>query len=383
MGTKVTTITLRKMTYKGNELLLVSFPYHFETKEYVKRFEGLRWSTELKSFYLPFSKAMTNSLFKYLRRKKYFVDYSALKTSGSHSPNKIKVARKKIRITNKPNKEVREKILSFRKWMAQKRYSKNSINTYESMLLMFFGFYHTKSLEEITKEDVENFNTQYILENNYSYTYQNQAINALKLFNAHQSLDFLSVDSLERPKKQYKLPEVLSIDEVKNLLSSISNLKHKTLMSILYACGLRIGETLSIKTKDLNLERGFTHIKSGKGHKDRYVPIPKQMCALLKRYIEAYKPSEYLLEGANGGKYSPVSARQILKRSLIAVGINKSITLHTLRHSHATHLLENGTDIRYIQELLGHNSPKTTMIYTHVSSTSLDKIKNPFDDFVV
>ena len=107
------------------------------------------------------------------------------------------------------------------------------------------------------------------------------------------------------------------------------------------------------------------------------------MCILLNKYIDAYKPGDYLFEGANGGKYSPVSARQILKRSLSAVGIKKSITLHTLRHSHATHLLENGTDIRYIQELLGHNSPKTTMIYTHVSSTSLDRIKYPFDDFTI
>lgn len=383
MGTGHTTITLRKTRHKDRELLLVSFPYHFETKEYVKGFEGVRWSTELKSFYLPFSKTITNSLFQYLRRKKYFVDYSALKTSGAPSSNKIKATRKKTGTTNRPSKEVHEKILSFRKWMAQKRYSANTIKTYESMLLIFFGFHHTKSVEEITKEDVENFNSQYILENGYSYTYQNQAINALKLFNAYLGVDWLYMDSLERPKKQYKLPEVLSIDEVKSLLSSISNLKHKTLLSILYACGLRIGETLSIKTKDLNLKRRYTHIKSGKGHKDRYVPIPKQMCALLEKYIEAYKPREYLFEGANGGKYSPVSARQLLKRSLIAVGINKSITLHTLRHSHATHLLENGTDIRYIQELLGHNSPKTTMIYTHVSSTSLDKIKNPFDDFVV
>ena len=152
-------------------------------------------------------------------------------------------------------------------------------------------------------------------------------------------------------------------------------------MSILYACGLRIGETLNIKVNDLDLKRGFTHIKSGKGRKDRYVPIPKRMCSLLYEYIEAYKPRYYLFEGAKGAKYSPVSARQVLKRALNQAGIEKSVTLHTLRHSHATHLLENGTDIRYIQELLGHNSPKTTMIYTHVSSTSLDRIKNPFDDF--
>ena len=255
MGIQVRTITFSKTTQKGQELLLISFPYHLETKEYIKGFDNVRWSKELKSFYLPFSKTITNSLFQYLRRKNYYVDYSALKNVTPYEANKGKLVRKSSRITNKPNQKVLEKIRSFKKWMAQKRYSKNTINTYESMLLIFFGFHHTKSLEEITKTDLENFNTQYILENGYSYTYQNQAINALKLFYTREGVDISSVDLLERPKKQYKLPEVLSIEDIKNILSSISNLKHKTLLSILYACGLRIGETLNIKTKDLNLER--------------------------------------------------------------------------------------------------------------------------------
>lgn len=377
------TITLNRLSRKGQDLLLISFPFHYETKEYLKAFEGVRWSQELKSFYLPFSKTITNSLFQYLRQKKYYVDYSALKSYQAYKPTEGKVSRGRSRITNKPNIDVLEKIRSFKEWMFQRRYSENTIKTYESMLFMFFGFHHTKGSQEITTTDIEDFNTKYILENGFSFTYQNQAINALKLFYTREGMDISAVDSLERPKKQYKLPEVLSIEEVKSILSSISNLKHQTLLSILYACGLRIGETLSIKVKDLNLERGFTHIKSGKGRKDRYVPIPKKMCTLLKKYIKTYNPNHYLFEGAHGGKYSPVSARQILKRSLKATGIHKTITLHTLRHSHATHLLENGTDIRYIQELLGHNSPKTTMIYTHVSSTSLDRIKNPFDDFMV
>lgn len=377
------TIKFDKLNHMGQDLLLISFPYDYDTKEYLKEFNGVRWSKELKSFYTLFSKTTTNALFQYLRKRKYYVDYEALKNGHNLKSSTSRIVRTKIGISKKPNENVLKKIHSFKKWMRQRRYSENTINTYESMLLMFFGFHHTKGLQEIVKTDLENFNTNYILANGYSFTYQNQAINALKLFYKHQGQDITMADSLERPKKQSKLPEVLSIDEVKNILSSVSNLKHQTLLSILYACGLRIGECLNIKTKNLNLERGFTHIKSGKGRKDRYVPIPNQMCILLNKYIDAYKPVDYLFEGADGGKYSPVSARQILKRSLSTVGIKKSITLHTLRHSHATHLLESGTDIRYIQELLGHNSPKTTMIYTHVSSTSLDRIKNPFDDFTI
>mgnify|MGYP003642392708 CR=1 FL=1 len=328
------TITLSKIIYSEVELLVIGFSYDFDTKEYIKNFDGVLWHKTLKSYCLPFSKHITNTLFKYLRAKNYFVDYSSLKDNTSVIP--INTA-SKTKILGTPSPSILERIVIFKKWMTQKRYSDSTIKTYESMLL--------------------------------------------KLFYTYDGLDPLLSDNLERPKKQSKLPEVLSIDEVKSILNSISNLKHKTLLSFLYACGLRIGETLNIKLNDLDLERGFTHIKSGKGSKDRYVPIPRKMCELLSRYIEAYKPSPFLFQGATSAKYSPVSARQVLKRAIFNTKIKKPITLHTLRHSHATHLLENGTDIRYIQELLGHNSPKTTMIYTHVSTASLDKIKNPFNDF--
>ncbi len=377
-----TTITLSKVIHKGKELLVLSFPYDFNTKEYVKGFDGVRWSKSLKSFYLHFYKHITNKKKKKKKRKKYYVDYSSLRTLPQRiDPAKSKNNRKKIE--GNPRQDVLDRIGKFKNWMTQKRYSNNTIKTYESMLLMFYAFHQDKSVEEISVNDLEDYNTRYILANGFSFTYQNQTINALKLFYRYDGMDPLLSANLERPKKQSKLPEVLSIDEVKAILASLSNLKHKTLLSILYACGLRIGETLNIKVNDLDLERRFTHIKSGKGRKDRYVPIPKRMCLLLANYIEAYNPQYFLFEGANGSKYSPVSARQVLKRALDNAMMEKPVTLHTLRHSHATHLLENGTDIRHIQELLGHNSPKTTMIYTHVSSTSLDRIKNPFDDFEV
>ena len=372
------TITLSKIIYSEEELLLIGFSYDFETKSYIKNFDGVLWHKTLKSYCLPFSKHITNTLFKYLREKNYFVDYSSLKDNSSVIPLNTP---SKIKILGTPSQSILNRIDVFKKWMTQKRYSDSTIKTYESMLLMFFSFHSGKSIQEISKTHLEEYNNNYIIANGYSYTYQNQTINALKLFYTYDGLDPLLSGSLERPKKQSKLPEVLSIDEVKSILNSLSNLKHKTLLSFLYACGLRIGETLNIKLNDLDLERGFTHIKSGKGSKDRYVPIPRKMCELLSRYIEAYKPSPFLFQGTNSAKYSSVSARQVLKRALINSEIKKPITLHTLRHSHATHLLENGTDIRYIQELLGHNSPKTTMIYTHVSTTSLDKIKNPFNDF--
>ncbi|WP_233702685.1 tyrosine-type recombinase/integrase [Hyunsoonleella flava] len=160
----------------------------------------------------------------------------------------------------------------------------------------------------------------------------------------------------------------------------MTNLKHKTLLSLIYSAGLRIGEATNIKIKDIDSKRMLIHIKNAKGKKDRYTLLSSSFLELLRDYYKTYKPENYLFEGHNKQQYSSSSAQKILKNAAKKIGLKKRITLHTLRHSFATHLLENGTDIRYIQELLGHNSPKTTMIYTHVSETTIRKIKNPFDN---
>lgn len=374
-------VLFAKCNYKGQEVLLVSFPSNSKLQGYLKKFNGIIWSKSLGAFYLPFSKLTTNSLFQYLRLKNYYIDYSGLTTRKSSNVNTEKI--KKAEAGHQIVKKVKLSIDNFKKWMRQKRYSENTIRTYEGMLLIFFRFHFPKTENEITEKDVMTFNTDYILANGFSYTYQNQAINAIKLFYRQQGKTHLLPENLERPKRTRKLPAVLSIEEVQSIIENTTNLKHKTLISLLYSCGLRIGEALKLQVKDIDNKRRFMHIKSAKGFKDRYVPISIRMIDLLNKYLARYKPKDFVFEGQNGGKYSAVSARQILQRSLGICGIEKSITLHTLRHSHATHLLENGTDIRYIQELLGHNSPKTTMIYTHVSTTSLDKIKNPFDEFEI
>ncbi|ASV31499.1 tyrosine-type recombinase/integrase [Maribacter cobaltidurans] len=372
-------IIFSKASHKGKEVLLINFKYNLELKEYLKEFKGICWSTDLRSFYLSFDKEVTNTLFKYLRAKDYFIDYSALRTKRESKAMERSI--NTITIGREISNDVLNDIKEFKKWMGQKRYSKNTMNTYESMLLLFFRFQHPKAINTITEKDIFKFNTDYIMAKRFSYTYQNQAINAIKLFYRNKSNSLLVPENLERPKKSRRLPDVLAIEEIKLILGLTSNLKHRTLLSLIYSCGLRIGEALKLKVRDIDRKRRFMHIRAAKGAKDRYVPIPVRMIVLLTEYIECYGPENYLFEGQNGGMYTAVSARQVLKRSLQKAGIRKSITLHTLRHSHATHLLENGTDLRFIQELLGHNSPKTTMIYTHVSTTSLDKIKNPFDDF--
>jgi len=363
-------ITLSLFTHQKNQQIKIGFMYDYDIKEYVKKFPSVRWSASHRTFYTPFSKENTNNLYQYLKKNNYTVDYTALVEKVEKS-TKLEPLHLKFK----------SDLDKFKKWMLLKRYSDNSIKTYVSMIEAFFRFHSDKEIESITKDDVESFNTNYILKNNYSFTFQNQLVNAIKLFYSYTNNSFLDLDKLDRPKKEKRLPEVLSIDEVKSILFSVKNMKHKTLLSLLYSCGLRIGEAISLKVTSIDFSRKLLHVKSGKGRKDRYIPISPTMIVLFEKYLYQYKPKLYVFEGRSSPQYSAVSARQVLKRILRYTDITKHVTLHTLRHSYATHLLENGTDIRFIQELLGHNDPKTTMIYTHVSTTSLEKIKNPFDDF--
>jgi integrase/recombinase XerD len=177
------------------------------------------------------------------------------------------------------------------------------------------------------------------------------------------------------------LPNVLSKEEVKGILESLQNTKHKAMLSLIYACGLRRGELLRIKPQDILSDRKLLHIKQSKSKKDRIVPLSDKLLEMLREYYKTYKPKVWLFEGQQAGEpYSEKSLESVLKQAVSKASINKPVTLHWLRHSYATHLLESGTDLRYIQELLGHNSSRTTEIYTHVSNKSIQQIKSPFDD---
>lgn len=270
-------------------------------------------------------------------------------------------------------------LAAFNNWMEEHRFSANTVLTYTSAVRGFLLFIIEKDAKVINEYWVRKYNHYYILSNTFSVSYQNQVISGIKKFMEFKG-NPLVLGDYQRPLKPKKLPEILSKKEVKIILASIKNLKHRVLLSLLYASGLRIGEALSLKETDIDSDRMLIFIRGGKGKKDRYTLLSVKILEDLRTYYRAYRPKMYLFEGQYGGMYSPTSARQVLHRAVKATGINKNIRLHTLRHSFATHLLENGTDLRYIQQLLGHQNPKTTMIYTHVSTQSLSKITNPFDD---
>jgi len=272
-------------------------------------------------------------------------------------------------------------LIAFKNYMNYRRYSENTIKTYSDALEVFFRFFQNKNLESLTIEDIIQFNNDYILRKNLSSSYQNQVINAVKLFYRNRFNKTMEVDFIQRPRREKRLPNVLSKEDVKSILEAPTNLKHRAMLSLIYACGLRRSELLNLTLTDILSKRNLLFIRQSKGKKDRVVPIGNKLIEMLRDYYKAFKPKTWLFEGQfPSTKYSEKSLENVLKQSLTKTKISKKVSLHWLRHSYATHLLENGTDLRYIQELLGHSSSRTTEIYTHVSTLNLQQIRSPFDD---
>jgi len=277
--------------------------------------------------------------------------------------------------------ESRLEINRFGKWMEHKRYSPSTIETYIQAITVFMRFIAPKSSAEATNDDMQHYVYQYMIPRRLSYSYQNQAVNAAKLFFKLIAGSALITEQLERPRREHKLPNILSKEEVKAIIQAPINQKHRTMLSLIYACGLRRSELLNLKPLNVDSKRHLLNILNAKGKKDRVIPISDKTITLLRNYYALYRPKIWLFEGHNPGEqYSETSLQEVLKHAVQKAGIHKPVSLHWLRHSYATHLLEAGTDLRFIQELLGHKSSKTTEIYTHVTEKSLEKIKSPFDD---
>jgi len=349
------------------------FDYDDEIKLHLKRLDCIAWSQTHKVFYAELNAINKKKIYHHLREKGWFVDYKALQT-----PMKVDV----VSSSDLPNINLKSKpdLSAFKKWMQQQRLSSNTIKTYIDVTGSYLQYFNSKKFKAHTARAVERFSYDFIVKKNRSVSYQNQCINGIKKYFSFKGIN-LEKMHLQRPSKPKNLPQILTLEEVKQLLDATPNLKHKTLLTLVYSAGLRIGEALNLEVSQVDSKRMLLFIQNAKGKKDRYALLSHKFLTLLRAYYKAYQPKYYLFEGQSGKKYTSASARAAFKQSILKSAIVKQgLTLHSLRHSFATHLLENGTDIRYIQELLGHNSPKTTMIYTHVSERSLKNIKNPFDE---
>jgi integrase/recombinase XerD len=361
-------ILLSRQQRQGQTVVAIQFPQNAQANQAVKGIAGCKWSKTLQSWYIPDQQESIAQAIQVLSQLG-FVDYRALRKSIEPVPEqKVQAA-------------PMEHLQAFRQFLSSRRYSANTIKTYTEALSVFMRFMANKPPAQWSLPDILRFNNEYILKNGHSVSYQNQMVNAIKLFLKVTENRRIKIEEIHRPRREHRLPNVLSKAEVKAILQAHSNIKHKSMLSLIYACGLRCGELLSLTPQSVDSRRNLLIIKQAKGNKDRVAPLSDKIIALLREYYSAYKPTHYLFEGQKAGTpYDSRSLQQVLKQALAKANIQKPATLHWLRHSYATHLLEAGTNLRYIQEILGHRNPKTTQIYTHVSNDSLRNIHSPFDN---
>ena len=370
-------ISLDVATHRHKKVVLIKFERNQELNQAVKRIKGVLWTRTHAAWYVAYSVAALHQI-KIVFEPISKIDATLLKEKiAAENNTKTYTA---IPAVYMLTDEAINKLQQYKQWLQSKRYSDSTINTYADALKAFLKFFYNKPVAEITNQDVIVFNTDFVLKHKLSTSYQNQVVNAIKLFFKTVENRAIDIEQIHRPKREKLLPNVLSKEEVKQILNAHSNLKHKAMLSLIYSCGLRRSELLNLKITDIDSKRNLIIIRQAKGKKDRIAPLSAKTVELLRSYFIACKPKIWLFEGQDKQtRYDESSLASVLKQALEKSKITKPVTLHWLRHSYATHLLENGTDLRYIQEILGHSRSTTTEIYTHVSNKSIQKVISPFD----
>lgn len=263
--------------------------------------------------------------------------------------------------------------------MILKGFSQATIRNYQSNLIQFFKYFESAEYQEITKEQIEGFVYYLISKFKISEQKQNQLINAIKCYYEHTLGMPREYYNITRPKKSKDLPDTLSKQEVAAIINYPSNIKHKAILHVLYAAGLRVGEAVRLRVADVRSDDGYLFIKDSKGKKDRHCTLSPMLLDILREYYRQYKPSYWLFEGQDGGQYTTQSIQRIYRKAVKGTKSNPWSTPHTLRHSYATHLMEHGVNIRYIQSSMGHSSTKTTEVYTRVIGINNKTLTSPLD----
>lgn len=372
--------------YLNNQpIVQIIFNYNKKIIEAIKSVPGRRWHKESRYWYIP-HRYFNLEEFSTKLDEHAFIDYSALEAfeSGSRitvvenhtTADRDEHIRRFEQAVNKLKVQLPTEYLEK---LIRRRYSQNTIKTYVTYMRSFMDEFSGRELDSITTKEINDYILKLIRTKGISPSQQNQRINAIKFYYEKVAGLDKQLYYLERPKKSRELPKVLSENEVLAILESIQNLKHKSIITTIYSAGLRRSELINLRKQDIFFDRKIIFIRGAKGKKDRITVLADSLSEMLKKYLEEYKPNYWLFEGVNRNQYSATSISKILLRGVKKAGINRKVTPHMLRHSFATHLLEQGIDIRYIQTILGHGSSKTTEIYTHVSKKSLAQIKSPLD----
>lgn len=346
---------------KPGELELV-FPYNEEYIAKVRAIPGRKWDKDAKRWLIPDSCESLEQLKQLFSKAELVIDS---RISGKRSEEREDS-------TDQLLKLMREKL-------KLRGYSPKTIKSYISHAKLFLD-HCDKKADSLNKEDINKYLLYLLDEKNNSHSYVSQAISSIKFIFVHVLMNDDFVVDIMRPKKENKLPEVLSQKEVLSILDNVRNLKHKAILFLTYSSGLRVGEVVRLKVNDIDSDRMLIHVIQGKGRKDRYTVLSEVALKVLREYARELKPSKWLFQGEDAGSHiTERTVQRIFENAKDKAGIKKKVSIHSLRHSFATHLLEGGIDLRYIQELLGHQNSKTTEIYTHVTQKSIKNIASPLD----
>lgn len=384
-------VVLKRLFHRDAHCLGIFFEKDFELINEVRKIPSIKFSKTHTCWYVPEEPNSLSVVIEYLKDKAW-VDFSELKAISEPKLAKP-VVHEKIEGKSKepdrvfaPSQPLQADQVQALRMMEQKLklrgYSVNTQRTYLQHFKEFLLFFYESHPIDISEAEIRNFILFLIEKRKLSKSTQNQAINSIKFFYEQVLMQERKVYYIERPIKDKRLPEVLSQEEVMRIFDALANIKHKAMLMLIYSAGLRRSEMLNLRIGDADFDRNIVFIRGGKGHKDRQSVLSQNLVPLLQEYLKEYRPGFWLFEGPKGERYSASSLQQILKQASAKAGLKKVVRLHMLRHSFATHLLESGTSTRYIQVLLGHESPKTTEIYAHVSRFALDKIQSPLDQIL-
>ncbi|RXR18268.1 integrase [Flavobacterium amnicola] len=341
--------------HRNQKVIFIRFdknPVHLSE---VKKLVGSSWSQTNQCWYVP-------DVIEYRKKFNLLTDY----TIGTKTLSKI----------NPHNQKELERLVN---QLRLKGYSPSTIRCYSQEFAQFLYFIKDKASNTCNEVEVREFLLHCITELKLKENTLHSRISGIKFYYEQVLFQPRIFVEIPRPKKQLKLPKALNSDEVRRIFMASKNLKHNTMLKLCYGMGLRLSEIINLKISDIDSRTMLVYVERGKGKKDRYVNLPDSILFQLREYYLSYKPKEYLFEGQYGGQYSSRSLQKVFKDALHEAQIRKKVGIHSLRHSYATHLLENGTDIRFIQELLGHNSISTTLLYTNVTDRTLRKIVSPLD----
>ena len=348
--------------------IFISFKYDENWKKEVKKLDRAWWHTEAKVWSVYLNETNLEKI------KEIFT-----------SENSNLIIREIVQHNNPKQKQkqaidysiVEKKFIAQLKLLNRKE---NTINNYKSTIAHYLHFFKGEDIATIPEEKIRDYILDHRERQGYSESYQRLMVSALKNYYKIVFDRELNSDDIPYPEKSSSLPKVISLEDVEKMIQLTVNPKHKMMLLMLYGLGLRRSELANLKVNDINYNRNTITIYNAKGSKDRTLPIPRALLTPIKNYLRDFLPREYFLIGQNRGKYSDASILNVVKQAAARAKVNMTVTPHVLRHCFATHSLEKGIDLRYIQAMLGHKSSKTTEIYTYVSTKQLNKLSNPLDD---